>query len=165
LDQRLGSASEPRFWLGMPQFGNSCSMEYVTKAGLCRRLDRRVNIIASKNPTKAPRNASVIERLLKVRRPWPVRRNPVYAMATVQKIARPFMPSHLGGFPTLSPNACATGRCLKGTCRENFDECSGTFQQLRHSASALKRRRMPGRRGRRIHRTPWEQCHSSAPNI
>jgi hypothetical protein len=66
-------------------------MEYVTKAGLFRRPSRRVNIIASKNPVKAPRRASVIERLLKVRRPWPVRRNPVYAIATVQKTARAFM--------------------------------------------------------------------------
>lgn len=74
-----------------PQFGNICSIEYVIKAGLCRRLCRSVNIIASKNPVKAPRNDSVIERLLKVRRPWPVRRNPVYAIAAVQKIARAFM--------------------------------------------------------------------------
>jgi len=47
-----------------------------------------MNIIASKHPVKAPRNASVIERLLKVRNPWPVRRNPVYAIATVQRITR-----------------------------------------------------------------------------
>jgi hypothetical protein len=72
----------------MPQFGKICAMEYATKAGLCRRLSRRVNMIARKNPVKAPRNASVIERLLKVRSPWPVRRNPVYAMATVQRITR-----------------------------------------------------------------------------
>jgi hypothetical protein len=45
-------------------------------------------MIARKNPVKAPTNASVIERLLKVRNPWPVRRNPVYAMATVQRITR-----------------------------------------------------------------------------
>ncbi len=45
-------------------------------------------MMARKNPVKAPRNASVIERLLKVRSPWPVRRNPVYAMATVQRITR-----------------------------------------------------------------------------
>jgi len=45
-------------------------------------------MIASKNPVKAPRSASVIERLLKVRSPWPVRRNPAYAIATVQRIAR-----------------------------------------------------------------------------
>ena len=29
-----------------------------------------------------------MERLLKVRRPWPVRRNPVYAIAAVQRITR-----------------------------------------------------------------------------
>jgi hypothetical protein len=74
----------------MPQFGNICSIEYVIKAGLCPRLCRSVNIIASKNPVRAPRNDSVIERLLKVGRPWPVRINPVYAIATVQTIARAF---------------------------------------------------------------------------
>jgi len=72
----------------MPQFGKICAMEYATKAGLCRRLSRRVNMIARKNPVNAPRNASVIERLLKVRSPWPVRRNPAYAIATVQRITR-----------------------------------------------------------------------------
>ena len=88
LDQRFGFGSEPRFSRDMPEFGKICSLEYVIKAGLCRRLSRRVNMIASKNPVKAPRNASVIERLLKVRSPWPVRRNPVYAIATVQRITR-----------------------------------------------------------------------------
>src|SRR5258707_14464682 len=72
----------------MPQFGIICAMECATKAGLCRRLSRRVNMIARKNPVKAPRNASVIERLLNGRSPWPVRMNPVYAIATVQRIAR-----------------------------------------------------------------------------
>jgi hypothetical protein len=73
-------------------------MEYAIKAGLCRRLWRRVNMTARRDPVKAPRNPSVIERLLNVRRPWPVRRNPVYAIVTVHKIARTFMvPSHLAG--------------------------------------------------------------------
>jgi len=63
-------------------------MECATKAGLCRRLSRRANMIARKNPVKAPRNASVIERLLNGRSPWPVRMNPVYAIATVQRITR-----------------------------------------------------------------------------
>src|SRR5579864_1880319 len=88
LDQRFGFGCEPRFSRDIPQFGKICSMEYVIKAGLCRRFSRRVNMIATKNPVKAPRNASVIERLLKVRSPWPVRRNPVYAIATVQRITR-----------------------------------------------------------------------------
>ena len=44
-------------------------MECAIKAGLCRRFSRRVNMIARKNPVKAPRKASVIERLLKVRSP------------------------------------------------------------------------------------------------
>ena len=53
-------------------------------------------MIARKNPVRAPRNASVIERLLKVRSPWPVRRNPVYAIATVQRIMRTgYMGNHL----------------------------------------------------------------------
>jgi hypothetical protein len=88
LDQGFGFGCEPRSSRDTPQFGKICSMEYVTKAALCRRLSRRVNMIASKNPVTAPRNASVIERLLKVRSPWPVRRNPVYAIATVQRITR-----------------------------------------------------------------------------
>ena len=45
-------------------------------------------MMARKKPVKAPRKASVTERLLNVRRPWLVRMNPVYAMATVQRIAR-----------------------------------------------------------------------------
>jgi len=45
-------------------------------------------MIARKNPVKAPRNASVIERLLNVRSPWLVRMNPVYAIANVQRITR-----------------------------------------------------------------------------
>jgi hypothetical protein len=70
------------------QSGNICAMECETKAGLCRRLSRRVNMMARKNPVKAPRNASVTERLLNVRSPWLVRMNPVYAIATVQRITR-----------------------------------------------------------------------------
>ncbi len=45
-------------------------------------------MIARKNPVKAPRNASVIERLLNIRSPWLVRMNPVYAIAAVQRIRR-----------------------------------------------------------------------------
>jgi hypothetical protein len=86
-------------------------MEYVIKAGLCRRLCRRVNIIASKNPVNAPRNDSVIERLLKVRRPWPVRINPVYAIATVQPIARAFTAYTSENFQYCNQNA----RALKDT--------------------------------------------------
>ena len=88
LDQRFGFGCESRFSRDMSKSGKISSMEYAAKAGLCRRLSRRVNITASNHPVKAPRNASVIERLLKVRSPWPVRRNPVYAMATVQRITR-----------------------------------------------------------------------------
>jgi hypothetical protein len=69
-------------------------MEREIKAGLRRRSSRRVNMMASRNPARAPRNPSVIERLLKVRRPWPVSRNPVYAITTVQTIARTFTGPH-----------------------------------------------------------------------
>src|ERR1051326_3157830 len=87
-DQRFGSRGELRFSLDRPQCGKISSMEYVTKADLCRRLSRSMKLIASKNPVKAPRHASEIERRLKVRSPWPVRRNPVYAISTVQRITR-----------------------------------------------------------------------------
>lgn len=79
---------EPSWSKGMPEFGKIWAMGYATKAGLRRRLCRRVNMIARRNPVKAPRNASVIERLLKVSSPWPVRRNPSYAIVTVQRITR-----------------------------------------------------------------------------
>ena len=69
-------------------------MEREIKAGLRRRSSRRVNMMARRNPARAPRNPSVIERLLKVRRPWPVRRNPVYAITIVQTIARTFTGPH-----------------------------------------------------------------------
>src|ERR1051326_8981040 len=86
--QRFGFGCELRFSLDRPQCGKISSMEYVTKADLCRRLSRRMNMIASKNPVTAPRHASEMDRRLKVRRPWPVRRNPVYAISTVQRIMR-----------------------------------------------------------------------------
>jgi hypothetical protein len=66
-------------------------MEYVMKADLRRRLSRRVNMIAMRNPVKAPSNPSDIEKLLNVRRPWPVKKNPVYPIVTVHKIARTFI--------------------------------------------------------------------------
>jgi|HubBroStandDraft_1064217.scaffolds.fasta_scaffold09039_3 hypothetical protein len=58
------------------------------KAGLGRRLCWRLNMIARKNPARAPRNASVIESLLNVRSPSLVSMNPVYPIATVQRITR-----------------------------------------------------------------------------
>ena len=85
---------ESRFSGGLAQFGRICAMEREIKAGLRRRSSRRVNMMARRNPARAPRNPSVIERLLKVRRPWPVRRNPVYARTTVQTIARTFTGPH-----------------------------------------------------------------------
>ena len=73
-----------------------------------------MNIIASKNPVKAPRNDSVIERLLKVRRPWPVRINPLYARATVQKIARAFTAYTSENFQYCNQNARALKIPLRG---------------------------------------------------
>jgi hypothetical protein len=40
-------------------------MEREINAGLRRRSSRRVNRMARRNPARAPRNPSVIERLLK----------------------------------------------------------------------------------------------------
>ncbi len=109
----FGFGCERRFSGEIPQFGRICAMECVIKTGLCRRLSRRVNMRARKNPVRAPRNPSVTERLLKVRRPWPVRRNPVYAIVTVHKIARTFMvPHNWVEFTILSQNARLTGRSL-----------------------------------------------------
>jgi hypothetical protein len=45
-------------------------------------------MMARRTPINAPRQASVMERLLKVRRPWPVNRNPVYAIVEGQRITR-----------------------------------------------------------------------------
>jgi hypothetical protein len=62
-----------------------------------------MNMIARRNPVKAPRHASVIERLLKVRSPWPVKRNPVYAIVAVQRIMRTaYMQDHLSVIKTYS---------------------------------------------------------------
>lgn len=92
---RLGRCSAvgagPLLSVSLAQSGNISSIEYVMNADLCRRLSRSVNMIASKNPVKAPKNASVIERLLKFRKACPVKRNPVYAIAGVQKISRVFV--------------------------------------------------------------------------
>jgi hypothetical protein len=63
-------------------------MEGATKAALRCRFSRSVNMMARSNPVNAPRHASVIERLLKVRSPWPVNRNPVYAMVEGHRITR-----------------------------------------------------------------------------
>lgn len=87
-DQRFSFGRESRFSRDVPQSGNICAMDCAMKAGLGRRFSRRVNMMARRNPVKAPRNASVMERLLKVRKPWLVRMNPVYAIAAVQRITR-----------------------------------------------------------------------------
>jgi hypothetical protein len=51
---------------------------------------------------------------LKVRRPWPVRRNPVYAIVTVHKIARTFIGhSHPDGIQAVIV-------LQNSSCRGNF---------------------------------------------
>src|SRR5256886_11785472 len=97
LDQCFSFGPEPRFSGEMPQSGRISAMECAIKAGLRRRSSRRVNMMATRHPVSAPRNPSVIERLLKVCRPWPVSRNPVYARPTIQKIARTLMGPHIVG--------------------------------------------------------------------
>jgi hypothetical protein len=47
------------------------------------------------NPVRAPSNPSVIESVLNVRRPWPLRRNPVHAIIPVHKTARTFIAAHI----------------------------------------------------------------------
>jgi len=46
-------------------------MECAIKAGRCRRFSQGVNMMARKNPVKAARSPSVIERLWQVRGPGP----------------------------------------------------------------------------------------------
>ena len=77
---------------------------------------------ARKNPVKAPRNASVTERLLNVRSPWLVRMNPLYAMATVQRITRtgniakiPFISERRRAEQSLSED---TETCIHGPYRK-----------------------------------------------
>lgn len=70
--------------------GRMSSIEYVTNPPLRRRLSRRVNMTARRNPVKAPSKPSVIERLSNVRRPWPVKMKPAYPIVAVHKIARIF---------------------------------------------------------------------------
>ena len=86
--QGFSFGCESRFSRDIPQSGKISAMECATTAGLRRRLSRRENIIARRNPVRAPRDASVSERLLIVRRPWPVSMNPVYAIVTVQRAVR-----------------------------------------------------------------------------
>jgi hypothetical protein len=123
LRRTLYLGPESRFSGGLAQFGRICAMECAIKAGLRRRSSRRVNMMARRNPARAPRNPSVIERLLKVRRPWPVRRNPVYAITTVQTIARTFMGPHTSaGFSkvisTVPPRFTLLPLCLRWKYRE-----------------------------------------------
>ena len=102
----------------MPQSGKICATECPTKAGLCRRLSRRVNMIARKNPVTAPRQASVTERPLNVRRPWLVRMNPVYAMAAVQRIRRSEnMGDHLSMTKYCHNSPC--GGRVSAVCQKN----------------------------------------------
>jgi hypothetical protein len=71
---------------------------------------------ARRNPVKAPRNPSVIERRLKLRGPWPVRRNPVYAIVSVHKVTRTLIGhlTALGGTPNLVTKCFTAGKISLG---------------------------------------------------
>ena len=106
-------------------------MEYVIKAAHRRRLSRRVNMTARRNPAKAPSNPSVMERLLNVRGPWPVKTNPVYAIVTVHTIAR----TRISDLPFRwnsqlpLPNASCSGNIPLGPfCASSEDLFSGFFR-------------------------------------
>ena len=112
-------------------------MEYVIKTALRRRLSRRVNMTARRNPVKAPSNPSVMERLLNVRRPWPVKRNPVYAIVTVHTIAR----TRISDLPfrwnsqLALPNASCSGNIPLGPfCASSADLFPGFFPDPPHLA-------------------------------
>jgi hypothetical protein len=152
-DQCLSFGPEPLLSGGVPQFGRICAIEYATKAGLRRRSCRRVNMMARRNPVRAPRHPSVIERLLKVRRPWPVRRNPVYAKATVQRIARTFMGPHTSGISGPRTAFLRRSPTLKAIrCIRNCQKLQGA--SLAHSGT-------PGRIADRGQTSQFLSCRKS----
>jgi hypothetical protein len=127
-DQLFPFRCEPRS-LGEAH-GRRSAMEYVIKAALRRRLSRRVNMMARRNPVKAPSNPSVMERLLNVRRPWPVKRNPVYAIVTVHTIARPRisdLPFRWNSQLALPNGSCSGNIPLGPFCASSEDLFSGFF--------------------------------------
>ena len=117
--------------------GRMSAIEYVIKTALRRRLSRRVNMMARRNPVKAPSNPSVMERLLNVRRPWPVKRNPVYAIVTVHTIAR----TRISDLPfrwnlqlALSDASCSGNIPLGPFCASSEDLFPGSFPDPPHLA-------------------------------
>jgi hypothetical protein len=117
--------------------GRMSAMEYVIKAALRRRLSRRVNMMARRNPAKAPSNPSVMERLLNVRRPWPVKRNPVYAIVSVHTIARTRisdLPFRWNSQLALSDASCSGNIPLGPFCASSEDPFFGFFPDPPHLA-------------------------------
>jgi hypothetical protein len=134
-DQLFPFRCEPRS-LSEAQ-GRMSAMGYVMKAPLRRRLSRRVNMTARRNPVKAPSNPSVMERLLNVRRPWPVKRNPVYAIVTVHTIAR----TRISDLPfrwnlqlALSDASCSGNIPLGPFCASSADLSPSSFPDPPHLA-------------------------------
>ena len=122
------------------------AIEYVIKTALRRRLSRRVNMMARRNPVKAPSNPSVMERLLNVRRPWPVKRNPVYAIVTVHTIAR----TRISDLPfrwnlqlALSDASCSGNIPLGPFCASSEDLFSVFFPDPPHLARMRHDHMMP----------------------
>jgi len=119
--------------------GRMSAMGYVMKAPLRRRLSRRVNMMASRNPVKAPSNPSVMERLLNVRRPWPVKRNPVYAIVIVHTIARTRisdLPFRWNSQLALPNGSCSGNIPLGPFCASSEDLFSDFFNDPRYLARA-----------------------------
>ena len=121
-------------------------MEYVTKAALRRRFSRRVNMTARRNPVNPPSNPSVMERLLNVRRPWPVRRNPVYAIVTVHTIARTRisdLPFRWNSPLALTNTSCSGNIPLGPFCASSEDLFPGFFPDPQHLARMRTIHMMP----------------------
>jgi len=122
--------------------GRMSAIEYVIKTALRRRLSRRVNMTARRNPVKAPSKPSVMERLLNVRRPWPVKRNPVYAIVTVHTIARTRisdLPFRWNSQLALSDASCSGNIPLGPFCASSEDLFPGSFPDPPHLARCAPR--------------------------
>lgn len=144
-DQLVPFRCEPRSLVGEVH-GSMSAMEYVTKAALRRRLSRRANMMARRNPVKAPSKPSVMERLLNVRRPWPVKRNPVYAIVTVHTIARTRisdLPFRWNSQLALPDASCSGNIPLGPFCASSEDLFAGFFPDPPHLARMRQDHMMP----------------------
>jgi hypothetical protein len=102
--------------------------------------------MARRNPVKAPSNPSVMERLLNVRRPWPVKRNPVYAIVTVHTIARTRisdLPFRWNSPLALTNTSCSGNIPLGPFCASSEDLFSGFFPDPPHLARMRTIHMMP----------------------